>query len=487
MRSLVLRGAAVVGLAAVLLIAGCGGGGGNPGACVSGSPEVCAEGGNYNSSGATVSPAAASGTPESSQRWAGICTLEGEKSFTRSYLDEVYLWYLDIPLLDPASYTDVTSYFYNLLSPAVDASGRYKDRFSFVVASADADSLLTGAATSYGVQWQTDAQGRARAAYVEQGSPAQAAGLARGAELVTVLTPGTPNWYPNGPAQINFVYRSAPGQPTATLTLSSAALQADPLPQVRTLTSTGGRKVAYLLFNAHTQGAQDKLVPAILGLQQSGVTDLVLDMRYNRGGYLYTALGLSSMLTGPQADGRVFEKLKYNDKRAAETQASVMDFSGELQVGETIYPAGTPLPRLALPRVFVLTTGNTCSASESVINSLRGVGVQVVLVGSTTCGKPYGFSRKDNCGLSYFPIEFQGVNDQGFGDYASGFAPSCAAADDFDHALGDPGERLLATALAYADSGSCPQPAARAQSSAPRPDFSDSRWRQPGRVLLPRP
>jgi C-terminal processing protease CtpA/Prc len=337
------------------------------------------------------------------------------------------------------------------------------------------------------VQWQTDAQGRRRAAYVEAGSPAQAAGLARGAELVSVLTPGAPDWFPNGLAQISFVYRSAPGQPTATLTLSSAALQEDPLPQVRTLTSAAGHKVAYLLFNAHTQGAQDKLVPALYSLQQAGVTDLVLDMRYNRGGYLYTALSLSSMLTGPQADGRVFEKLQYNDKRSDQTQASEFDFSGQLQAGEATYAAGTPLPRLALPRVFVLATGNTCSASESVINSLRGVGVTVVLVGSATCGKPYGFSRKDNCGLSYFPIEFQGVNDQGFGDYAGGFAPTCAVADDFDHPLGDPGERLLATALGYVDSGTCPQPAARAQSSAPRPDFSDSRWRQPGRVLLPRP
>jgi hypothetical protein len=91
-----------------------------------------------------------------------------------------------------------------------------------------------------------------------------------------------------------------------------------------------------------------------------------------------------------------------------------------------------------------------------VINGLRGVGVQVVLVGQPTCGKPYGFSRKDNCGFSYFPIEFQGVNDLGAGDYASGFAPTCAANDDFEHALGSASERLLATALYHVDRGTCP-------------------------------
>ena len=74
------------------------------------------------------------------------------------------------------------------------------------------------------------------------------------------------------------------------------------------------------------------------------------------------------------------------------------------------------------------------------VNSLRGVGVTVNLVGGTTCGKPYGFFPQDNCGTTYFAIQFQGVNQQGFGDYGDGFAPTCAVADDFGHALGDPAE-----------------------------------------------
>jgi hypothetical protein len=483
MKSFVMRGAAAMGLAAALLVAGCGGGDGNPGACVSGSPAVCAAG---SPSSSPPPP------PDNSERYADICTPDGVKNFTRTYLNEVYLWYREIPVIDAAQYSNVGNYFYALLTPALDPNGQRKDRFSFIVTAADADSLLTGAATTYGVLWKPDAQGRQRAAFVDAGSPAQAAGLARGAELVQVTTPGTPDWFPNGPAQISFVYRSAPGQATASATLTSAALQEDPLPLVSNLVSAAGHKVAYLLFNAHTQGAQDKLIAAISGLQQAGVGDVVLDIRYNGGGFLYTALSTASMLTGPQADGKVFERLQYNDKRQAETDASIIDFSGSVQVGEATYAAGTALPRLSLPRVFLLTTGNTCSASESIINSLRGVGVQVILIGSTTCGKPYGFSRKDNCGLSYFPIEFQGVNDKGFGDYAAGFTPTCAAADDFDHALGNASEGLLATALKFVDTGSCPQPAAQAAAKAqmsPVPaDFSGSRWRQPGKVILtPRP
>jgi len=93
----------------------------------------------------------------------------------------------------------------------------------------------------------------------------------------------------------------------------------------------------------------------------------------------------------------------------------------------------------------------------------------VRLIGATTCGKPYGFFGQDNCGITYFPIEFQGVNAKGFGDYADGFIPAgagvtannlpgCEANDDLGHPLGDPVEGQLAAALAHRASGNttCP-------------------------------
>jgi hypothetical protein len=243
--------------------------------------------------------------------------------------------------------------------------------------------------------------------------------------------------------------------------------------------------VAYLLFNAHTSGAQDRLIPAIQAAQAAGVQDVVLDLRYNGGGYLYTALSLSSMLTGSAADGKVFEQLRFNDKRTAETDASTLRFSGSLQFAETVFAEGAALPRLGLPRVFVLAGGGTCSASESIVNSLRGVGVDVVIIGKATCGKPYGFSRRDNCGYSYFPIEFQGVNAQGFGDYAGGFTPTCNLPDDFEHALGAPAERLLSAALVYADTGACPAPGASAPMSSLMPAAPLQRPLLRGKVFAP--
>ena len=122
-----------------------------------------------------------------------------------------------------------------------------------------------------------------------------------------------------------------------------------------------------------------------------------------------------------------------------------------------------------LCRRLGFVTGDTLgSASEAVINGLRGIDVEVIQIGSTTCGKPYGFYPTDNCGTTYFSIEFKGENAKGFGDYSDGFmpvsdtpandaqVPGCMVADDFTHALGDASEARLAAALSYRAGTGCP-------------------------------
>ncbi|QJW85286.1 hypothetical protein HK414_23520 [Ramlibacter terrae] len=178
------------------------------------------------------------------------------------------------------------------------------------------------------------------------------------------------------------------------------------VPVTRVVRSPEGRRTGYIQFNDHESGAQDDLITTFRELRDGGVQDLVLDLRFNSGGFLYVALAAASMIAGPSAEGKVFEQLRYNDKRNAETASSTLTFSSRLQFAETQYASGSRLPQLDLPRVYVLTSGQTCSASESIVNSLRGIDLQVVLVGDTTCGKPYGFRRRDNCGYAYFPIEF---------------------------------------------------------------------------------
>jgi C-terminal processing protease CtpA/Prc len=495
MRLLVGIRAAGAALWVAALVAGCGGGGGDPGKC-SASAQTCAEAnGGSSSPGSGTTTGTGTGTSPTptpsaaiapSSTWANICTADAEKQFTRSYLNEDYLWYKDMPALQPSQAATVPDYFYSLLTPQLDSHGQYKDRFSFIATSTDADSLLTGANVGYGVRWEQDDQNRLRVAYVEAGSPAALAGLQRGGVLVSLVTPNA-DWYPNGPSSITFVYSNAPGAASSTITLATAPVQEDPLPLTEALTTSGGRRVAYLLFNAHTEGAQDKLIPALQTAQAAGAQEVVLDMRYNGGGYLYTALSLSSMLAGPAADGQVFEQLRFNDKLSDLSQDNTFRFSGQVQFGESAFATGTALPRLNLPRVFVLATGSTCSASESVVNSLRGVGVDVVLIGGTTCGKPYGFQRADNCGWAYFAIEFQGVNAQGFGDYAQGFAPTCPLPDDFEHPLGSTSETLLSAAMHYVDTGSCPSVAMSAPLTS-RAAFSSARGKLlRGKVLSNHP
>ncbi len=381
--------AASLGLA--LLAAGCGGGGG----------------GNEVVTASTASQLAPSVT------LANVCTLEGEQRFTRSYMDEAYLWWHRIAEVDTQAHGSVDSYFRALLVRDPDAAGRPTDRFSTVLTAAAADAMLGASADP----------------------------------LANVLASGH-----------------------------------DAVPLVSTLASDGGRKIGYVLFNRHARGAQDPLIQAFEALQGAGIQDLVLDLRNNPGGYLYVAQTLASMVAGPQHAGQVFEELRYNAKRRA-PPSGTLRFTNSAPRGEATYAAGHPLPQLDLPRVYVLASGMTCSASESVVNGLRGVGIEVILVGGTTCGKPYGFHRKDNCGKSYFAIEFQGHNAQGFGDYAAGFAPTCPVQESPLAALGSRTEPLLAAALQHIDSGRCPVQARSTASPSTR--SADPAAGLFGRLLTP--
>jgi carboxyl-terminal processing protease len=258
-----------------------------------------------------------------------------------------------------------------------------------------------------------------------------------------------------------------------TFTMQSANVTLTPVQNVATITTASG-PVGYMLFNDHIATAESALIDAVNTLRAASITDLVLDIRYNGGGFLDIANQLAFMIAGngPTA-GRAFEQIVFNPKHQT---LAPFPFHSTTQ-GFSV-PSGQPLPALNLPRVFVLTGSGTCSASESIINSLRGVGTEVIQIGSTTCGKPYGFFPQDNCGTTYFSIQFKGVNAVGFGDYTDGFSPSntagvagtpvpgCSVADDLTHALGDPAEGRLAAALGYRASSTCPAPSGVAPPSA---------------------
>jgi C-terminal processing protease CtpA/Prc len=245
------------------------------------------------------------------------------------------------------------------------------------------------------------------------------------------------------------------GSTAFDVTMTGAEVRVDPVKNVQVLDTPTG-KVGYLSFETHNAVSEKELVDAFTTFKQAAVSDLVLDLRYNGGGLLYIASELSYMIAGPgQTAGKIFERPQYNDKIAQQPaipfRSTAYGFSSPNPVR-----AGTPLPYLGLKRVTVLTTQGTCSASEAVINGLRGADVQVDVIGSTTCGKPYGFTPVPNCGTTYFSIEFKGVNNKGFGDFSDGLAATCQVADDLSKPLGDTSEGLLAAALTYRETGTCP-------------------------------
>jgi hypothetical protein len=248
--------------------------------------------------------------------------------------------------------------------------------------------------------------------------------------------------------------QDTPGGPVHTLTVASANFATSPLIVDRVLPGTTTGYLAYNSFAAPVGEVQ--LADAFTLSPAAGVTDLVVDLRYNGGGFLGIAAQLGYMVAGQdQSSDKVFETLAFNDKRSG---ANVnIEFANAItRLFGNDARAGEPLSALNLRRVTVLTSGSTCSASEAFISALRGIDVEVVLVGGTTCGKPYGFIQADNCTLSFFGLEFEGRNNKGEVTPVTGIPATCAATDDLDHALGDPAERMLATALAYQLSGSCP-------------------------------
>jgi len=421
-----------------------------------------------------------------------------ENNWLRSWSNELYLWYSEIADQDPSLFS-TADYFNQLKTFANDAAGEPKDKFHFTYTTAQWESLSTAdTEPGYGADWAIIAASPPRqivVAYTVANTPASTApaNLVRGTQILAIDGVDVVN--ADDQASVNTINAGLtpatvgethtfsvqdPGTTVArTVTLQSINVTENPVPDVATIPTTTGN-VGYMLFNDHLATAEAALVSAVNTLKAANVTDLVIDIRYNGGGFLDIASELAYMVAGPGATaGRTFDSTQFNDKNPSTDPVTGAPLTPELFLSSSVglsVPSGQALPTLNLPRVFVLTTSSTCSASEAVMNGLRGVGIDVVQIGTTTCGKPYGFYPQDNCGTTYFSIEFRGVNAQGFGDYPDGFSPSgsgadntttanlpgCTVADDFSHALGDTSEAQLAAALSFRLSQTCPPAAAMA-------------------------
>lgn len=477
--------------------------------------QACGGAGNYtngqgsqnnqdNNSNSTVEYAWLEGTYPASFLLEGFCEIprsgnsyidvQGsshlEKMWLRSWSNETYLWYDEIIDTDPGIFS-VTDYFDLLITNELTDSGAAKDNFHFYVDTETWNaSFESGESSGYGARFSINNNTNPRTVivvYSDPDTPATSANvnMQRGTRILSIdgidintnenselaiLNAGL------SPASIGETHtmtiQNLDDEQPREITITSATVISSPVQHVTTLNTESGN-VGYMLFNSHISTAEEGLVNAINTLADSNITDLVLDLRYNGGGALAIASQLAYMITGPIAtSNKVFERTSFNDKHL-----TINPVTGEALTPTPFYDqtlgfslsTGQSLPYLDLPRVFILSTGDTCSASESIINGLQGIGVEVIQIGDTTCGKPYGFYATDNCSNTYFTVQFQGVNHVGFGDYSDGFTPEnsddiyatpvpgCTVIDDLDHGFGDPDEALLSAALQYRNTGTCPE------------------------------
>ena len=486
-------------LTAALLLAACGGGGSGSSPSQSVSPPVAPapppSGENTWVQGSFAASSSfkslceiprtgtdANGDPFDDQTGS----LSDELFWLRSWSDETYLWYDEITDQNPNNFTSKLAYFDELRTTAVTASGNPRDRFHFTY---DTDEWLqirtSGSSSGYGAEFviiQSAPPRDIRVAFVQPGSPAANAGITRGTRILSVDGVNVSNGsdtntlngglFPSSAGENHtFGIESLSGV-RSTVSLTSATVSEDPVNEVKTF-DVNGRKYGYVHFTTFSPvTAEEALFDAFDQLQAANIDDIVLDLRYNGGGLLAIASQLSYMIAGPDlTNGFDFETLQFNDKANGVNPVTGDPLSPTpfytTGVGFTV-PSSRAAPSVSKGRVFVLTTGRSCSASEAVMNGLRGIDVEVIQIGTTTCGKPYGFYATDNCGTTYFTIQFRGVNSKNFGDYADGFAPGqpvssatdimpgCRVPDDFSNLLGDPSEALLSAAVTYAETGACP-------------------------------
>ncbi len=374
---------------------------------------------------------------------AGNCSVTGQNAQILGIMQSWYYWYQYLPgSISPAAYSDTTSFLDALLYKPLD-------RFSFITTQA-ANTAFYGAGQYVGIGIGEEVVNgdQLQLTRVYPGSPAATAGMARGDFILSINARAVATLIADGqlasafgPAQpgvqVNLQFQP-PGGSARTVTLIKTVVTQPNVSLVQTF-NAGGRTVGYFFFQNFITPSFDELNQAFAQLRSAGANELIIDERYNGGGLLSVAQYLGSLIVGNSDAGQVFARLNYNNQHTDQDQTLAFDnVSGALN----------------LNRVVIITTNATASASELLINALKPY-IDVVTVGSTTFGKPVGENGFDFCGNVLYPMTFKMTNAAGYGDYFSGFAPTCPALDDLNQPLGSSNETSLATALYYLTNGNC--------------------------------
>ncbi len=370
-----------------------------------------------------------------------------------------YLWPDKMPALAKTNTSsNPMDYFYSILYDY-----KITDRFSWIdSSSANLINQLNGINTVLGIRVSafytddTKANVALVIAYVLKGSPAEKSGLKRGDIILsvddkTVTSSNYGSVLQNQTLKLGLgAYDNKVFSSTGkTVTVTKVELQTNPILQ-DTVINWAGKKVGYFAYLQFLSSFDDSLRAVFGRFKDKGVNELVIDLRYNGGGYVSSSDLLTNLMVKDLASrvDKVMNKRQYNDAYTKEVikqygaSALVTNFKMESNnIG-------------SLNRVFFLTSTGTASASELIINNLKPF-MNVILIGEHTYGKNVGsFTITDNAkrwnyGLQ--PITFKILNALDQSDYGSvnGFLPDYALLDDAlpYKLLGDPNETYLNKAL----------------------------------------
>ena len=438
------RSTALVALVAML--SGCGGG----------------DGGGSGPPIASVTP-----TPTTSPTPTGTCSLRARQDWAAAQLREWYLFPDTLPAtLDPTPYATVPDYIDALTATA---RAQNKDRFfTYLTSIAEEDAFFdAGSSAGYGFRLGYDPTEN-RIAVIEtfEGTPALAAGIDRGTEIVGIGTTtanirnvdaiiaaegldGVFDAFGPATAGTRRVLRIADAAGTRDVTVAQADYDLTPVSSRygAKIIDDGGRRVGYVNLRTFISTADPALRQAFAQFRSGGVTDIIVDLRYNGGGLVSTAELFSDLLGGARSASEVQSYTTFRPEKSVNNDTKFF----------------APQPQSVAPtRIAFIGTDGTASASELVINAaLPYFHARAALIGSNTYGKPVGQIPLDlaACDDRLRVVAFATQNAARQGDYYDGLATkveaSCQAEDDIAHALGDPQEASTRAALDFLAGRTC--------------------------------
>ncbi len=430
-------------IATLSLLAGCGGGGG---------------GGTASSSSGNSSGTTGGGTTTTT---AAGCTLAERQNWVLAQMQEWYLYPETLPSnTSPANYTTVSDYLDYLTATA---RGQRRDRFFTYVTSIAQENAFYASGQSAGIGVRLSYNTTANRVFVNEafeGAPALAAGIDRGTEILAIgtstsdlktvaslLASGGAAAVTDalGPstAGTTRLLRVTDAAGTRDLTVSKTDYNLAPVSSrygAKVLTD-GAKKIGYVNLRTFIDTADPALRSAFASFKAAGVTDVVVDLRYNGGGLVSIAELFSNLLGANRSTSDVISYTTFRASKASNNSTARF----------------APQPQSVAPaRIAFIGTGGTASASELVINSLRPYYTNnEALVGTNTFGKPVGQIALDKaaCDDRLRVIAFSTQNANNAGGYYDGLAPlmeqTCQAADDVTYPLGDPREASLARAIDF--------------------------------------